>query len=212
MPPCGTGWPQNPDEGQQSRGRRRNGTLVSLNMLIELADGFDYTSAQLDRWARTAGFTRTEVRPLAGPPAPRSPTQSPVTHNPMACTRMMNPAITSFVEELAADPTTREEFCSSVPKLGERRGRTPPPKSCAWRTSPSRWCSTRHRRQPVIVATVCPTRHRSTDGTPGSTTFPDSGSPDAARLICHRVEKWPSRCTPRAVGSDWRRARPATER
>ena len=33
---------------------------------------------------------------------------------------------------------------------------------------------------------MCPTRDHSTDGTPGSTTFPDSGSPDAARLICHK--------------------------
>jgi hypothetical protein len=36
-------------------------------MLIELPGGFDYTGAQFDRWARTAGFSRTEVRPLAGP-------------------------------------------------------------------------------------------------------------------------------------------------
>ena len=49
--------------------RRANtfGLLMSLNMLIELPGGFDYTGAQFDRWARTAGFTRTEIRPLAGP-------------------------------------------------------------------------------------------------------------------------------------------------
>ena len=43
------------------------GLLMSLNMLIELHDGFDYTGSQFDHWARTAGFARTEIRPLAGP-------------------------------------------------------------------------------------------------------------------------------------------------
>ena len=41
----------------------------------------------------------------------------PGKHDPM------NPAITAFVEELAADLTTRGFSCS-VPKLGERRGQT----------------------------------------------------------------------------------------
>jgi hypothetical protein len=49
--------------------RRTNafGLLMSLNMLIELPGGFDYTGAQFDSWARQAGFARTEVRHLAGP-------------------------------------------------------------------------------------------------------------------------------------------------
>lgn len=49
--------------------RRTNsfGLLMSLNMLIELPGGFDYTGAQFDTWARNAGFARTEVRHLAGP-------------------------------------------------------------------------------------------------------------------------------------------------
>ncbi len=49
--------------------RRTNafGLLMSLNMLIELPAGFDYTGAQFDQWARAAGFARTEVRHLAGP-------------------------------------------------------------------------------------------------------------------------------------------------
>jgi hypothetical protein len=49
--------------------RRTNsfGLLMSLNMLIELPGGSDYTGAQFDKWARTAGFDRTEVRSLAGP-------------------------------------------------------------------------------------------------------------------------------------------------
>jgi precorrin-6B methylase 2 len=49
--------------------RRENafGLLMSLNMLIELPGGFDYTGAQFDGWCKGAGFTRTEVVPLAGP-------------------------------------------------------------------------------------------------------------------------------------------------
>jgi hypothetical protein len=50
-------------------GRRHNtfGLLMSLNMLIETPGGRDYTPAQFDAWCRRAGFTRTEVVPLAGP-------------------------------------------------------------------------------------------------------------------------------------------------
>jgi hypothetical protein len=40
---------------------------MSLNMLIELEGGFDYTGAQFDRWCSNAGFERTEIVPLAGP-------------------------------------------------------------------------------------------------------------------------------------------------
>jgi hypothetical protein len=49
--------------------RRRNafGLLMSLNMLIELEGGFDYTGAQFDTWCTRAGFVRTNVVPLAGP-------------------------------------------------------------------------------------------------------------------------------------------------
>jgi len=49
--------------------RRHNtfGLLMSLNMLIELEGGFDYTGAQFDAWCRQAGFGHTEVVPLVGP-------------------------------------------------------------------------------------------------------------------------------------------------
>ncbi len=50
-------------------GRRENvfGLLMSLNMLIETKDGYDYTFAQFDGWCRKAGFKKTERIPLAGP-------------------------------------------------------------------------------------------------------------------------------------------------
>ncbi|MBI4891730.1 MAG: methyltransferase [Acidobacteria bacterium] len=49
--------------------RRQNafGLLMSLNMLIETSDGFDYTAADCQRWMHEAGFRRTEVHHLAGP-------------------------------------------------------------------------------------------------------------------------------------------------
>jgi hypothetical protein len=49
--------------------RRENafGLLMSLNMLIETGDGFDYTFADFRAWCGEAGFKRFEIIPLAGP-------------------------------------------------------------------------------------------------------------------------------------------------
>jgi len=49
--------------------RRENafGLLMSLNMLIELGDGFDYTGGDFREWCREAGFARFEILPLTGP-------------------------------------------------------------------------------------------------------------------------------------------------
>lgn len=49
--------------------RRENafGLMMSLNMLIEFGDAFDFTGADFESWCREAGFARTEVLPLAGP-------------------------------------------------------------------------------------------------------------------------------------------------
>lgn len=49
--------------------RRANafGLLMSLNMLIEFGDAFDYTFADFQAWCREAGFTRFEIIPLTGP-------------------------------------------------------------------------------------------------------------------------------------------------
>ena len=49
--------------------RRENafGMMMSLNMLIEFGDAFDFTGADFDSWCREAGFKRTEVIRLAGP-------------------------------------------------------------------------------------------------------------------------------------------------
>lgn len=46
--------------------RRENvyGLSISLNMLIEFGDAFDYTGEDFAGWAREAGFARTEVIPL----------------------------------------------------------------------------------------------------------------------------------------------------
>lgn len=43
------------------------GLLMSLNMLIEFGDAFDFTGADFWSWCREAGFRRYEVIHLAGP-------------------------------------------------------------------------------------------------------------------------------------------------
>jgi hypothetical protein len=49
--------------------RRQNvfGLCMSLNMLIEFGEAFDYTGADFAGWCKEAGFSRCEVLPLAGP-------------------------------------------------------------------------------------------------------------------------------------------------
>jgi hypothetical protein len=49
--------------------RRKNtfGMLMSLNMLIENGEAFDYTFDDFQRWTKNAGFRKTELIPLAGP-------------------------------------------------------------------------------------------------------------------------------------------------
>jgi hypothetical protein len=43
------------------------GLLMSLNMLVETADGFDYTGADFCGWMKEAGFRETRVEHLIGP-------------------------------------------------------------------------------------------------------------------------------------------------
>jgi predicted O-methyltransferase YrrM len=49
--------------------RRENvfGLLMSLNMLIEFGDAFDFTGTEFAGWCRDAGFREVEIMPLAGP-------------------------------------------------------------------------------------------------------------------------------------------------
>jgi predicted O-methyltransferase YrrM len=49
--------------------RRNNafGMMMSLNMLIETAHGFDYTVADFDGWAKQIGFISTSIMALTGP-------------------------------------------------------------------------------------------------------------------------------------------------
>lgn len=49
--------------------RRENafGLMMSLNMLIEFGDAFDFTFADFSGWCREVGFGRTELISLAGP-------------------------------------------------------------------------------------------------------------------------------------------------
>ena len=49
--------------------RRENafGLLMSLNMLIEFGDAFDFTGSDFAGWCREVGFTNVEIVPLTGP-------------------------------------------------------------------------------------------------------------------------------------------------
>jgi hypothetical protein len=49
--------------------RRENafGLLMSLNMLIEFGDAFDFTGGDFAAWCKEVGFKQAEVVPLAGP-------------------------------------------------------------------------------------------------------------------------------------------------
>jgi hypothetical protein len=49
--------------------RRQNafGLLMSLNMLIETREGFDYTGADCRGWMAEIGFRESYVEPLVGP-------------------------------------------------------------------------------------------------------------------------------------------------
>jgi hypothetical protein len=49
--------------------RRENafGLMMSLNMLIEFGDAFDFTGSDFARWCREAGFRDVEIMPLTGP-------------------------------------------------------------------------------------------------------------------------------------------------
>jgi hypothetical protein len=49
--------------------RRENafGLMMSLNMLVEFGEAFDFTGADFAGWCTAAGFKKTEIIPLAGP-------------------------------------------------------------------------------------------------------------------------------------------------
>ncbi len=49
--------------------RRENafGLMMSLNMLIEFGDAFDFTGSDFAGWCREVGFQDVEILPLTGP-------------------------------------------------------------------------------------------------------------------------------------------------
>jgi precorrin-6B methylase 2 len=50
-----------------NRSENAFGLMMSLNMLIETSDGFDYTGADCRGWMKDAGFRETRVEHLIGP-------------------------------------------------------------------------------------------------------------------------------------------------
>ena len=49
------------------RSKNAFGLLMSLNMLIETDQGFDFTASDFDLWAKDIGFRETKIMPLTGP-------------------------------------------------------------------------------------------------------------------------------------------------
>ena len=49
------------------RSKNAFGLMVSLNMMIETLEGFDFTANDFEGWAKSVGFSRIEAMPLAGP-------------------------------------------------------------------------------------------------------------------------------------------------
>jgi hypothetical protein len=49
------------------RSKNAFGLLMSLNMLIETAGGFDYTAGDCMGWMKAAGFSACRVEHLTGP-------------------------------------------------------------------------------------------------------------------------------------------------
>jgi hypothetical protein len=43
------------------------GMLMSLNMLMETEEGYDFSGADFTALAKEAGFTETRIMPLTGP-------------------------------------------------------------------------------------------------------------------------------------------------
>ncbi len=50
-----------------NRSENAFGLMMSLNMNIETPEGFDFSAADFDGWAKECGFTQTSVMPLTGP-------------------------------------------------------------------------------------------------------------------------------------------------
>ena len=43
------------------------GLMMSLNMLIETDEGFDYSLSDFEGWAKEVGFKSINIMPLTGP-------------------------------------------------------------------------------------------------------------------------------------------------
>jgi hypothetical protein len=50
-----------------NRSENAFGLMMSLNMNIETLEGFDFSAADFDVWAKEGGFSKTSVMPLTGP-------------------------------------------------------------------------------------------------------------------------------------------------
>ncbi len=50
-----------------TRNKNAFGLMMSLNMMIETPEGFDFSFADFNQWAKEVGFKETSIMPLTGP-------------------------------------------------------------------------------------------------------------------------------------------------
>jgi precorrin-6B methylase 2 len=50
-----------------NRNKNAFGLMMSLNMMIETPEGYDFSFADFNEWAKEIGFTETSIMPLTGP-------------------------------------------------------------------------------------------------------------------------------------------------
>jgi precorrin-6B methylase 2 len=50
-----------------NRSQNAFGLMMSLNMMIETPEGYDFSFADFNEWAKEVGFTETSIMPLTGP-------------------------------------------------------------------------------------------------------------------------------------------------
>ena len=49
------------------RNKNTFGLMMSLNMIIETDEGYDFTLSDFNKWAKEAGFSNTRMMHLTGP-------------------------------------------------------------------------------------------------------------------------------------------------
>jgi hypothetical protein len=125
--------------------RRTNtfGMLMSLNMLIETQDGFDYTGADCRSWMADIGFQHSCVEPLVGPDSMIVGIKERIHVRPV-----------QLISGLGATSTRGRTRCRRASSMRPRRRSAAgtSPLDFAWRSRSGRWTIP----TPAIDYSSCP--------------------------------------------------------